>query len=100
MFDNPRYITRGFQDRIPIPTQLLLFQMIDSAEKKEKLDYLQVFILSVEVQNEKTFQKIVHSQEQPPRSRTFLFPTNNPVTVKVFAIDDEDHHTFLLAEEY
>lgn len=100
MFENPRYITKGFQNTIPVETQLILFGLLDDAKKNHELDYLQVFNLSVERHNHVDLQKIIHTQEQPRWSRTVYYPVKNLVTAKVFAIDDEDHHTFLLADEY
>jgi hypothetical protein len=74
--------------------------MIDHSKITRKLDYLQVFILSVESQNGQPVQKIIHSQEQPPWSKASLLALENPITAKIYVIDDGDHHTFLLAEEY
>ena len=39
-------------------------------------------------------------QEEPDYERTFTFPTDEPITAKIFVIDDETHSTMLLAEEY
>ncbi len=100
MFENPRFVTKGFQSSIPITTQLILFHMLDSIKHTHRLDYLQVFTLSIEKQDGQNLQKIVLSQEKPPRSKVCLFPLENPVAAKIFVIDDYDHHTFLLAEEY
>ena len=75
--------------------QIILWDLIDSMEVVEK-DYLQVFRLSAE----SGMQKIPHSQEQPPYERTLEFRTDNPITAKIFVIDDETHTTMLLAEEY
>lgn len=40
------------------------------------------------------------TQEQPPYEKEYILLTDEVVTEKVFVIDDETHHTFLLAEEY
>ena len=95
MFNNPRYCTRGINETVPILTQIVLWDLIDSMEVAEK-DYLQVFRLTA---NDKT-QNITHSQEMPPYERTLEFRTDNPITAKIFVIDDETHTTMLLAEEY
>lgn len=100
MFQNKRYITKGFQNLIPLTTQLILFHMIDSIKNTYRLDYLQVIQLSIEHRDGNDLQKIVLSQEMPKRSKTTYFPLKEMITAKVFVIDDEDHHTFLLAEEY
>ena len=95
MFSNPRYSTRGISETVPILTQIILWNCIDSM-KTERKDYLQVFKLVANGTN----QQITHSQEEPDYERTFTFPTDEPITAKIFVIDDETHTTMLLAEEY
>ena len=95
MFKNPRYCTRGINETVPILTQIVLWDLIDSMEVAEK-DYLQVFRLTTDG----TTQHITHSQEQPPYERQLEFRTNEPITAKIFVIDDETNSTMLLAEEY
>ena len=95
MFKNPRYCTRGINETVPILTQIILWDLIDSMEVAEK-DYLQVFCLTTDGST----QNITHTQEQPPYERTLAFRTENPITAKIFVIDDETHTTMLLAEEY
>lgn len=93
MFTNQRFLTRGVQKRIPLLTQLFLWNLINKLD--EPKDYIQFFYLSIE--NGK--QKIVHKQEQPEYQREYLLDTN-PVTETVFVIDDGTHTTMLLGEEY
>lgn len=50
MFNNKRYITRGVANEVPLELQILLWDMIDTMEVKEK-DYLQVFKLSEKVRH-------------------------------------------------
>ena len=95
MFTSPRYATRGVTTTVPLMLRIILWDLIDSMEVEEK-DYLQVFRLSAESGK----QKITHSQEQPPYERTLEFRTDNPITAKIFVIDDETHTTMLLAEEF
>lgn len=95
MFNNPRYATRGVNIEVPLLTQIILWGLIDSMEVAEK-DYLQVFLLS----DENGKQKIIHEQEQPEYRKEYLFPSDTPITAKIFVIDDETHTTMLLAEEY
>ena len=94
MFSNPRYSTGGISETVPILTQIILWNCIDSM-KTEK-DYLQVFKLTA---NNHT-QHVTHSQEEPAYEHSFEFRTDNPITAKIFVIDDETHSTMLLAEEY
>ena len=95
MFTSPRYATRGVTTTVPLVLQIVLWDLIDSMEVQEK-DYLQVFRLSAESGK----QKITHSQEQPDYNKEYLFQSEEPITAKIFVIDDETHTTMLLAEEY
>ena len=59
-------------------------------------DYLQVFSLSCD----KGRQRIRHTQEIPEYSKEYIFNTDNPVTAKVFVIDNTIYSTMLLDSEY
>lgn len=93
MFTN-RYITRGAQSEIPIELQIFMWSCINALP--EPKDYLQVFRLSLSDGK----QKIVHEQEQTEYKKEYMLNTTIPVTAKVYVIDDGDHCTMLLAEEY
>lgn len=94
MFQNQRFLTRGVQAEIPMELQLFLWDCID--QLPEERDYFQVFKL--DVSDEK--QHIHHFSEQPEYSKEYRIPTEKPITAKVYVIDDTDHSTMLLAEEY
>lgn len=94
MFRNPHYITKGISLTLPPETIIMLWQMV--AEMPEPKDYLQIFRLTAE----ENLQRIEHEQEQPPYKQNGCFPCSKPVKEKVYIIDDEDHSTMLLAEEY
>ncbi len=94
MFNNKRYLTRGVDESIPLRLQTLLWNLIDMLPPDR--DYLQVFWLE-------TFgemQKIIHTSEQPEYKKVCIFPMDQPVTAKIYVIDDDDHSTMLLASEY
>ena len=95
MFNNQRYVTRGITNTVPLVTQIILWDCIDSM-KVERKDYLQVFKLTAKNHT----QHVTHSQEEPIYERSFEFQTDEPITAKIFVIDDETHSTMLLAEEY
>ena len=59
-------------------------------------DYLQVFRLS----EENGLQIVHHTSEQPQFEMTYIVEAEKPVTAKVYIIDDGEHCTMLLAEEY
>ena len=95
MFNNSRYLTKGVQTEIPFELQILMWGCIDSLPQER--DYFQVFEL--EIIN--CIQRIHHFSEQPEYSMEYLIPTiANPITAKIYVIDDGEHSTMLLAEEY
>ena len=94
MFQNKRFLTRGVQAEIPMELQLFLWNYID--QLPEERDYFQVFKL--DVRNGK--QHIHHFSEQPEYNKEYTIDLANPVNQKVYVIDDNDHSTMLLAEEY
>ncbi len=93
MFKN-RYITKGVQSEIPIVLQLFMWDCINAVP--EPKDYLQIFRLSIYDGK----QKIIYEQEQPEFKREYILNLPEPVNAKVYVIDDVDHCTMLLAEEY
>ncbi len=94
MFDNNRYVTRGVTAAVPLSIQHILWYMTDALTIHK--DYLQVFELSV-IDGK---QHIIHRQEQPDYTKQYNFNVTNPIAAKIYIIDDGDHSTMLLAEEY
>ena len=99
MFDGSKYITSGIKGTFPIFMQNILWYLIESMEIEEK-DYLQVFQLSVTGTQDQARQFIVHYQEQPLYRKEYTFNSNQCVSGKVYVIDDGNHCTMLLADEY
>ncbi|MCD8220423.1 MAG: DUF960 domain-containing protein [Ruminococcus sp.] len=89
-----RYLTRGVDTRIPLDLQIFMWDCIDNLP--EERNYLQVFQLS----EKNGLQEIQHTSEQPKFEKTYVVRVENPVNEKVYVIDDEEHCTMLLAEEY
>jgi hypothetical protein len=95
MFNNKRYLTQGVQADIPFELQFFMWECIDNLSVEK--DYLQVF----ELENADGIQRIHHFSEQPEYSMEYLLPTiPDSITTKVYIIDDGEHSTMLLAEEY
>lgn len=101
-FSNPRYVTQGIMHAVPMEIQLILWNLIDQKKnRKEPLDYLQIFEISPMMQSSNLHQKIVHRQEVPPSSKKILLSgIAEPIKLKVWIIDDGDHSTMILPEEY
>ena len=97
MFTGNRYITNGVNAKIPLALQLLLWQMVDAVPVSK--DHLQVFKLSIMGKK----LHITHSQEQPEYKKEIDLELSRDelnVSAKLFVIDDGDHSTMLLAQEY
>lgn len=93
--EKKRYLTRGVDENIPVELQLFMWKAIDHMPQPK--DYLQVFRLS----ESNGLQCILHNSEQPEYEMTYILPsTEKPVIAKIYCIDDGDHCTMLLAEEY
>ena len=94
MFNNSRYLTKGVQEKISLELQIFMWECIDNLSDPK--DYLQVFNLSVVG----SLQRITHTSENPEYKKEYLIPSEKPITEKIYIIDDGDHSTMLLAEEY
>ncbi len=93
--EKKRYLTRGIDEAVPVELQMFMWEAIDCMPQPK--DYLQIFTLSAE----SGLQCILHKSEQPKYEMTYILPTvENPVAAKIYCIDDGDHCTMLLAEEY
>lgn len=94
MFLSEKYLTRGVNEAVPILLQLIMWKMISDIPSEK--DHLQIFRLV----GKDGIQIITHEQEQPEYRKTIVFEWYETVTQKVYVIDDGDHCTMLLAEEY
>ena len=94
MFNNSRYLTCGVDSSIPIELQLFLWECVERMPAPK--DYLQVF----DLEQVGCMQSITHRSEKPEYRKVYLLPSDSPITEKLYIIDDGDHSTMLLAEEY
>lgn len=99
---NQRFLTQGIKKGVPLEVQLLLWHLID--ESIWEKDYLQIFELHKENHTQKLI--IVHRQEQPEQKQKVSFQLGKyakelqVLPSKIWVIDDGDHQTMLLLEEY
>jgi hypothetical protein len=96
-----RYISSGVQDEIPAALVSFMWSKIDSM--RENRDYLQVFSFI----SEDGRQLIIHTQEGSEefdaadyKAEYRLFGYSEPINDKIYVIDDGEHSTMILAEEY
>ena len=94
VFKSQRYVTRGVSDSISQLIQTFIWNCIDRLP--ENCDYLQVFLLEPFGR----MQQIKHTSEEPEYKKVYLFPSEAPITAKIYVIDSETYCTMLLAEEY
>ena len=94
MFKNSRYLTKGVQENISLELQIFMWNCIDNLS--EPKDYLQVFNLNVVG----ALQRITHTSENPEYKMEYLIPSEKSIAEKIYIIDDGDHSTMLLANEY
>ena len=97
-----RYVTSGVAENFPIELQAALFSAIERMSEKVcgQLDYLQVFEIVTEFKGQKKFLHIYHMQECPAAKLKYFIPTDVEVNGRAYMINDVDHITLLLAEEY
>lgn len=101
MFDNKRYMTTGIKNEIPLRIQLFMWSCIDTLkEQRQEVGYLQVFKLTKERADDIEYQLVEHRQEVPEYKKKFSIFPSEIVDAKIFIIDDGDHSTMMLAEEY
>jgi hypothetical protein len=98
---NNRYITNGIQQEIPLELQLYIWNCVDMLkEQGQILDYLIVIELRRGRIDDIFLQELELSQEVPEYRTTNIIFSEDIVEAKIFLIDDGDHSTMLLAEEY
>jgi hypothetical protein len=102
MFTAKRYATRGIATEIGLDTQMILWAMIDNRKKKGiKVDYLQVFELSIARKEGVLVQKVLHKQEYPPVSDSYYLPKiERPMRITIWVMDNEEYCKMILPDEY
>lgn len=95
-----RYLTRGVSETVPLEIQLFMWSEIDKVVKAEKVDYLQVFEFKVR----ENYIEVEHRQEDPEYQKIHKIKRLESYVsldkIKVFVIDDIEHSTMLLSDEY
>lgn len=95
MFRGEKFRTVGVEVNIPLEMQLFMWSAVENMP--EPKDCFQVF----ELKSENGLQVIHHYSEQPVFDMAYILTTTeNPVTAKVYIIDNGDYCTMLLAAEY
>ena len=101
MFGTKRYATKGVANEIALDIQLVLWSLIDARKKTGKIDYLQIFELTIENRNGIKVQKIIHRQEVPPIKDEYMVNIAEPIDTKIWVIDsDSQYCTMMYPFEY
>lgn len=100
--EGQRFLTPGVKEGVPLEVQLLLWHLIDASDWQ--MDYLQIFELHKDNHTNKLI--IIHRQEEPEQKLKVSFQLGKyakelqALPSKIWVIDDGDHQTMLLPEEY
>lgn len=100
--EDQRFLTPGIKEGVPLKVQVLLWHLIDDSDWQ--MDYLQIFELYKVNHTNKLI--IIHRQEEPEQKRKVSFQLDKyakelqALPSKIWVIDDGDHQTMLLPEEY
>ncbi|HBE9726360.1 TPA: hypothetical protein KNI71_002543 [Clostridioides difficile] len=96
-----KFMTIGVKENVSLEIQLFMWNEIEERiNSKEKIDYLQVFNLSI-IDKELGIVKIDHSQEVPEYKKSSVIKSRGiKSNLKVFVIFEADYATMLLASEY
>ena len=103
MFQNDPYMTVGFNAELSDQLKWTLVNRIKGLNKADyPVDYLQVFDLEKDMIKGHYVQKITHHQSEPKHIEThyLILPDDEIITGKVFVVDENDHHMFMLASEH
>lgn len=101
MFEK-KHSTREIAETLGLDIQVLLWSLIDKwTNEGIKVDYLQVYELSIECACGEVYQKIEHSQEIPKKTETFYYKNiEKPVNAKIFVIDEDGNGIMMFNSEY
>ncbi|KAA0808414.1 hypothetical protein EI976_12560 [Bacillus licheniformis] len=100
MINKSRYMTKAISEELSIELQAVLWQLYDeiTEQRKEQMDYLQVFKIEVCVNT----LMITNRQEEPPIQAKFTI--NNKIkgikNTTVWIIDDTKYQTMLFPKDY
>ncbi len=91
------YRTKGICEKMPFSLQAICLELFMKRKLEGGLDYFHIFELSVTEQGK---QRIYHKQEQPSYESMVEIEVENPIELKIWMIDEVEHVTLLLPEEY
>lgn len=106
--DKPIAMTAGLMHTLNDAWILYLLFFLQQLRKTGiEMDYLQVFVISQQEKDSKVNWKVRHSQEVPEWERVYTIPVTEKnsrecdfTSLKIYAIDDGEHITFMFPEEY
>jgi hypothetical protein len=92
----------GISVEIPVEIQLYIWKLIDNRLRSSaKLDYLQIFKLSVKKNSLGNYMQVIEqTQEQPPYTSVHEVLFEKSLNTKIFVHDSGECTLMLLPDEY
>lgn len=98
--NKPRYVTRTISEELSIELQAIVWQFYDEIieQRKEKMDYLQVF----EIESNESSLTLTNRQEELPFQIKIIIKNKvkGAKNTSIWVIDDLDYLTMLFPTDY
>jgi hypothetical protein len=100
MFDI-KYATSLVATTVGVDLQIILWELITKWKNENvKLDYRQIYELSVEYAGGEVFQKVTHRQAEPCKTETFYYKTiRHPIDAVIWVVDNKEEAKMMLSSE-
>jgi len=101
MFDI-KYATSLIASSVGVDLQIILWELITKWRNEDvKLDYLQIYDLSVEYAGGEVFQKVIHRQGTPGKTEIFYYKTvRHPIDATIWIVGSEEGAKMMFPSEY
>jgi len=101
MFDI-KYATSQVASSVGVDLQVILWELITKWKNEDvKLDYLQIYELSVEYAGGEVFQKVIHRQADPSRTEVLYYKTvRHPIDAAIYIVSSEEGAKMMFSSEH
>jgi hypothetical protein len=100
MFDI-KYATSSVVSKVGVDLQIILWELITKWKNENvKLDFLQIYELSVEYAGGEVFQKVSHRQAEPSKAETYYYKTiRHPIDAVIWVVSNEGEAKMMFSNE-